>query len=387
LLCVQSGDCETAAADFALADGLLAADDRSGRYVLHAHRGYLALAQSQPARAIEELTQAADLRPDLFDAYTELAEAQVQGKDLDKAVESMDTAIRLKPGAASLYRTRARLQAQRGQLAAALADLDKAVRLTPAPGNAGGPPAPLLKRTMARDHRERAGLLYRLERYPDALLACGAALDCDGTDAAAHRLSGDILLKLKRWKEALQAFDRVPRAQRDPDYYAARARARTELQDFAGAVHEYTHLLEVRETADGFAHRGGAYLDAGAPLLALPDFLDAIRRGSPRGEEFARSTETALQKGPASPELSLRAAQVFAQVAGAVKARANRGHYQNRAVECLMLATAQLPPAEQSSFWTEKVWPERGKSFLPLKSNPAFAQLIEQFVDVRQNKK
>jgi tetratricopeptide (TPR) repeat protein/predicted Ser/Thr protein kinase len=386
-LCVQTGDFEAALADFTQAERLLAADDRSGWYVLHAHRGYLALAQSKPAQAIEELTQAVDLRPDLLDAYSDLAEAQVQSKDLDKAIENIDTAIRLKPGIANLYRTRARLQAQRGLLQPALRDLDDAIRLTPAPGKPGGPAAELLKRTLARDHRERAVLLYRLERYPDALAACRAALACDNTDAASHRLSGDVLMKLKRPAEALQAFDRVPRPQRDPDYYASRARARAALDDFPGAVSEYTILLEVRPNAEGFAQRAGAYLDAGAPLLALHDFLEAMQRGSPRGEDFARSTETALLKGPASWELSYHAARVFAQVAGHTRKPASRAHHEDRAVACLLAATLQLPALDQSAFWSQKVWPEKDKSFAPLRSNQAFAALIDQYVDLRKGKR
>jgi tetratricopeptide (TPR) repeat protein len=385
LLCVQTGDFETAAVDFRQADRLLATDDALGRCVLHAHRGYLALAQSDPARAIQELTKAVDLRPDLIDAYSDLAEAQVQIKDVEGAVENLDTAIKLKPGAAYLYRARARLLAQQRRPVAALRDLDRAIALTPEAAGPDSPAAQLLKRIQARDHRERAALLYRLERYPDALLACQEALRRDGTDAAAHRLRGDILLKLQRWEEALQALDRLPRALRDPDCYASRARARTELHDFPGAVSEYTHLLEVRPSAEGFALRGWAYLDAGAPMLALHDFLEAIRGGSTRSD-FGVGAEQALRKGPGSWELSYQAAQVFAQVAGGSRTRDDRNHYEARAVACLREATDQLPPLERKAFWTEKVWPEREKNLLPLKNNPAFALLLQEHVDRRQIK-
>jgi tetratricopeptide (TPR) repeat protein len=386
LLCVQTGEFESAAADFSHADRLLPADDSLGRCVLHAHRGYLALAQSDPAGAIGELTKAVDLRPDLIDAYSDLAEAQVRIKDLDAAVENLDTAIKLKPRAAYLYRARARLLVQQGRPVAALHDLDTAIGLTPEGGGPDGPAAEPLHRTKARDHRERAALLYRLERYPDALLACQEALKRNGTDMAAHRLLGDILLKMKRWEEALQALDRMPRAQRDPDCYASRARARTELRDFPGAVNEYTHLLEVRPNAEGYALRGWAYLDAGAPMLALHDFLEAIRGGSGRSD-FGVGAEQALRKGPGSWELSYLAAQVFAQVAGGCRTREDRNHYEARAVACLREATDQLPALEHKAFWTEKVWPEREKNFLPLKNNPAFVFLLNEHVDRRPNKK
>src|SRR5581483_4792752 len=101
LLCGQAGSFEAAAADFTRAE-TLPLDDTT-RYTLYIHRGLVALAQGEVARAVEDMRRAVRVKPDLYDAHRNLAVALAERQDLAGAVAALDEAIRLKPEMAELW--------------------------------------------------------------------------------------------------------------------------------------------------------------------------------------------------------------------------------------------------------------------------------------------
>src|SRR5207245_11633182 len=116
---------------------------------------------------IAHLQHPTQFKPHQFQAYADLAKAYQQDKQLDRAAEQLDTAIRLaetqeleRPVLAVLYQNRARLHLEREDLEAALRDFEQAGAAAPS----------------AEGHAERGRLLQRLKRYPDALAAFDAAL-------------------------------------------------------------------------------------------------------------------------------------------------------------------------------------------------------------------
>jgi tetratricopeptide (TPR) repeat protein len=398
----QLKDFAEARADFRRAEQLPL--DPWERYTLHNNRGYVALAQGDAAAAVGDLAEAVKLRPQLYNARLNLAEAYARSKELewaatawacsgatwaaaatwyariqelDRAVAEMGEALRLQPGRASLYRSRARLHFRREDRAAALHDLEEAIRLE----QAGTPSAALL----GRDHLERAQVLHQVGRNAEALAGCVAALCLLPNDPAVHRLHGEVLLRLHRHAEALAAFDRFLEHQGRPDvaFYRARARARVRVGDYRGVIEDYTEALKLdpqHPDADLYALRGWAYEVNDAVALARKDFERAlklnprhadaavglafvrVRQGDWRGVEDA---DKALLWGKREdPRLLYNAARVFALAAALldadpVAARVQwfaRARYQERALRLLREAVELLPDAaERRTFWREQV--------------------------------
>jgi tetratricopeptide (TPR) repeat protein len=401
----QGDDFAAAAADFAQAEKLLAPEDRPGHYVLFVNRGFVALRKHDPARAAADLEAAVQLCPELYPAYVNLAEALALQKDYAGAIGRLDRAVELarrghdeaasRPGRptmnapaarlASLYSTRARMHLKRQDDAAALHDLDLAIRWAPSASPA-----------QARDHHERALVLYRQGRYPQAVLACRAALAIHSDDPATHRLLGEAQLQLGCWEEALEALDRCLALQKshdDAEFFRKRARARSGLRDPRAAAMEYSRALLHADDAPTYAARGWAYLDAEAPRLALADFNDALRRdatladvyngrGLARirlGDHFgAAEAEKALQHAPDSWPIRAGAARVYARAAALLEATGPAGsrefrlHYEERGGACLREAF-ELHPQSGRLAWVEQVLHD--PAFVPLRRTAAFSRL------------
>jgi tetratricopeptide (TPR) repeat protein len=401
----QQGDFTAAADDFARADKLLPADDRSARYVLLVNRGFVALRRQDLAGAKSDLEEALRLRPDLYAAHVNLAEVCAQQHDYVRAVRHLDQAIvvakDLVAGSgrrmdsatrlATLYSTRARMHLERKEQISALADLDQAI----------GVAAPAaVPRSLARDHRERALVLSHLGRYPQALLACEAALAIRPDDPATHRLHGEVLLEVGCYEQALAAFDRsegIDRNKTDAELFRQRARARLGLQDAHGAVEEYTLALRRVADADTYAARGWVYLDAEAPRLALADFEEALRRDPQQGDFYTgrglarirlgdldgpADAEEALRHGSGSWRLSYNAARVFARAAFLVDTQRPAGsarlleRYRGRTITCLRDALEQCPEKERPLRVVQVL---RDPAFHFIRHSPAFTRLMREY--------
>ena len=140
---------------------------RYSAYALLVNRGAMLLQRHELPAAIADLQEAVRLKPTLFSAYTQLAEAFRQRGLLDQALDQLTRAIDLRPDReylASLYRTRAGVQLELKDRAAALRDLEEAILHEPSDGRKAG------------DHAKRGELLYWIGRYQEALDACDAAL-------------------------------------------------------------------------------------------------------------------------------------------------------------------------------------------------------------------
>jgi tetratricopeptide (TPR) repeat protein/predicted Ser/Thr protein kinase len=396
----QAGDFQAAADDFAAAERLK--PDDSALYVLYVNRGFAALRRKEPRQAVLDLEKAIGLRPQLYHAHVNLAEAHLLLRNPARALVSLNKAIALEPKLAALYRTRARARLQMHDREAALPDLDAAIRLTPSGAGTA--------RLLAGDHRERALALYHLRRYPQALLACTESLKLYDLNPVAHRLHGEILLRLDCFAEALAAFDRClelgaerPGERPGADFFLQRARAREGLRDPASTIEEYTSALrESPEDAATHVLRGWAYLrNDFSTALALRDFEEALRldpkqadaylgRGAARARmgryrEAAADAEEAVRRNPESHKAAYNAARVYAQVLGGLDGAGPPGYllsaetharYRQRAVDCLRRWVALRPREEQASFWKERV--EQDPAFRSLSRTREFARLAEE---------
>jgi tetratricopeptide (TPR) repeat protein len=371
-----------AEADLARADRLL--PDPAARYVIHVQRGLLALARQQGRRAVAELQRAVLTLPRGYHAHVNLAQAYWRRGQRERALAALDHAVDLQPELPELYRTRAAMQQKRGDGPSALRDLGRAIALEP-----GRRPSPAL----VGDHRERARILSALNRYPEALAACGEALALAPDDPGALRLRAEALLELGRYREALAAFDRFlakgsNTSTSQVEAYLGRAKARLGAGDPAGVLEDYTLALAVRRDPSVLAARGWVYLATGSSRAAQRDFDEAVKRrpnssdalagralarvGSGEVKAALADAEEALRRGPRSSRLLYHVARAYACAGPA---------YRTRALALLRDAVLHLPPHKRGGFWRDQV--RRDGAFRPLASLPGFERLDRQFSERR----
>jgi tetratricopeptide (TPR) repeat protein len=339
----QLRDFDAAEADFRRVCDL--GPDEDARYALFVNRGAIRLVQGRLDEASADLERAIAMKPDRYRAYVNLAQlCEKQGRR-GEAAERLDQAIRLGPPDLVL----ADLQADRAHLLLLTGRLREAVRAS------------------------------------DALLAAHP----DATDALGVR--GQALLELGEFAASARSFTQYLERGGAPmaDIYRGRGQARMKLGEYPGAVDDYTRALELKSDREIRMHRGWAYFFTESPKLALRDFEESLRldpsgiealigRGLARvalgqDREAIADAEEALRRPPASPEMILNIACIFARAAGR---QDPAGHYRRQAVEALRQALDKLPVDERPPFWRDKVLTD---SYLdPLRRSPEFLQLGRQ---------
>ena len=213
--------------------------DDEGRYNLLVNRGVLRIRQKRLPEAVADLQKAIRLKPDLYQAYANLAEAYQGQNDAASGVAQLGEAIRRNPMVVVLYRNRAHLQMQRKDLAAALRDLHKAIALEEERQRAAKgkdpdwQPDALERQQPAQDHAECGLILSHQKHHADALQACETALIFTGT-CPLPIACATALLELKRYPEAVLAFDDYLKlGQPARDVYELRGQAKFKLQKYS----------------------------------------------------------------------------------------------------------------------------------------------------------
>jgi tetratricopeptide (TPR) repeat protein len=370
--------------------------DPAAEYVLRVNRGVLDLSRGNAGAAVQELRAAVELDPSRYHAYLGLSEAYAKTGEPRHALECLARAIEHDNRQPRLYRARAELLRAAGQHDAALADLDAAIRCRAA----GASPE-----DRAADQLEKARTLFDMGRYDRALAACEEARKLRSADPQVHRLLGLTLFKLKKYADALAAFDRCPSSGKEADaaIVQARVQARIELGQLDALVDEYSRALAVTPRADLYAARGWARVvngatrqareDFEAALAMRPDYPDAriglgfvkAARDDYRGA--IQDTEAALaleqKKYPFSARLLCKAAGAFAQSAAALDRAAGpdsqrermflRGICVRRALALLSRSLQGTAPDERVSHWQENILSNDALS--PLFREPGFQDL------------
>jgi tetratricopeptide (TPR) repeat protein len=410
---------DAAEADFAEAEKLeKARPDQLARYSLIINRGFVCVlqgqrhekrakelqekgkqdqaaaafkqAETQYTGAAAQFTRAADLRPDSYQAYANLADVYQkqaalradpgqEGPDqLKKALHIFNQAIAKYPEPnpagmrAGLYRTRARLHTKLKQHAAALADLAEAIRLGAAAGD---------KKNVAGDLIEKGWLHYKREEFRKALQALDRALLIDPGQVLAHRWRGEVLLAERNYPEAEAAFDVYLGKGGRPlkVLYLARGVARERQKKFGDALRDYSHALDLdrlnhlnepgwKPDPELLRHRGWVYLFFNLPELARVDFEKALKvnpkdadtlngRGfvlarQGKEQEALKDAEQALKLGTPSTELYYKAARTMAVVAAKSKNPLGKQTLalQAKAVGLLRKALELTPAEKQAQF-------------------------------------
>jgi serine/threonine protein kinase/Tfp pilus assembly protein PilF len=359
------GEDEAALDDFTRA--LEQAPEPLARAIILTNRGALWVRRKDWDRAVADLRRATELQPDAAEAYANLAQAYRGRHDGPAALAALDQALARRPGDARLYHTRAVLHLEHGDREAARLDFEQAIARRPA----GGPPE-----RPAGDWTALAHLQHQAGEYQAVLASCDAALRAVPDYAPAYRQQAETLLALKRYTEAGEVLDRyLQGGEPGPEAYQVRGLIHVGLHQYPQAVEAYTRALGLRRDAPTLADRGWARLKLNAVPEALADFQAALDldRGNTdallgRGQAEARlgrfaaasaSAEEALRGDRPDPPLLVKAAGVYAQAVGRLRAEPGASatvyHYQGRAVSLLRAALDQVPTARRKAFWTAHV--------------------------------
>jgi len=372
--------------------------DGKFRHALLANRGLLRFQSRRTADAISDLKEAIALDPRQHIAYVTLAQVYRHQRKLEAALEELGRAIALKPNSPALHRTRAlwiledeRLSAEGRR--AALDDLDEVIRL----GSSGGA-------ELAKDLATKARVLLLGNQYPQALLACDAALKVNPDDHDAHHWRAVALIELQRYAEAIDSCDRYLKVgDSSTDLLELRGLAKAKRNDFSGAIDDYTLALSRRPgSVTLHARRGWAYLVSGAASLARGDFDAAIRldpgcsdayggRGAAmvalgRAKEGAADAEESLRLADREPRLIYNAARVLAQAAQCAKrersmaTRADLGlvrNYQDRALQLLGMSLQSTPPEQRAAFCRDVI--NTDLALAQIRTLPGFSRLVSHY--------
>jgi tetratricopeptide (TPR) repeat protein len=372
------------------------------RYAIYVNRGVMRIRRGRQdalQNGMADLQQAVASRPDQHQAYVNMAQAYLAGKELDKAIAQIDRAIPLAPAPDVLYRIRAQMHVALHNSPAALGDLRKAIEvgrshktmtisaasvaslLASATGQgpllAASVLIPGRANQLAEDHFERGRILHLGKNFSEAVSAYEEVLRIRPEHAEAYRLRGKALLELHRYQDAIDSFDQfVARGMPDVATYLARAWAKTRVGQHASAIEDYTLALKIKPGSDTYTYRGSLHLLCDAPKLAQADFGEAIHLNPKNAEAFnglgyarvvqgqyregVRDANKALELGPESTRLLYNAARTFAQAVSRTDADAARRSrqnletrygYQARALDLIRRALQLHPVMQRSQFW------------------------------------
>ncbi|HEX8174225.1 MAG TPA: tetratricopeptide repeat protein [Pyrinomonadaceae bacterium] len=187
-------------------------------------------------------------------AYVQKGKTLLSNGNVEAAIASYDKAIELNPALAVAYLQRGYARRQQGSLDKAIADYEKATELDP--------------RTTANNWQVAEAFTNRGLRRKDRF----------NVDAAIS----DYNQAIRFYPDALQA-------------YLERGQARILLDDFAGAIDDFTHVIEKEKRDQG--RRGLAYADRSLAKLFLGKEEEAKRdfeEGRRLGIENKIDTESHL---------------------------------------------------------------------------------------------
>jgi len=371
---------EEAEADFQEAlTRLERSPDDQLQYELLVNRAYFRVQRGRLDQAVADYQAAIQLKNDLFLAHADLALVYQKQDKPAEAIEQLTRAIALKRDGAALYRGRAGLLehlsgSTPAKRAAARSDLQMAIRYEQ-PDN----------QVLAQDHTNLGKLLYLDGRLDEALAESKRALEVVPNYDDAHVLRIQVLLKLRRFDEAIRSCDVVlATGKKSAFLYQLRAEANAAHNNYPEAIRDYSRALDLHHDDSGLLiRRGWAYLVFDSPRLALGDFNAAIKLDPAGGDAYnGRGTaqvrmgdhraavadaREALRRAKANPRITYNAARIYALAASSVaaevgekgrQARLLLSQYQETALQLIREAVEREAPDKREALWRDTIQPD-----------------------------
>ena len=245
---------------------------QADRASAHANRGVALLEQYRFADAVEAFEAFVQLVPEDASGHINLGIAYFNERDFDRARASFERAFELAPDDAYVHYNLGLVHKLQGDTELALEAFERVARIDPLD---------------SMTHYYLGTLYAALRRLEDAEASFRHTIELQPTNESAHFSLGNVLIRQGRRDEGraeLMAFQELKR--NFPGGGASAGLQYTELGKYAEAVERATEPLQplsperTTETATGVSfveasEESGLGLPALAPLLALPDRIDA----------------------------------------------------------------------------------------------------------------
>jgi tetratricopeptide (TPR) repeat protein len=208
--------------------------------------------------AITNFSQTIQLKLHDSKAYHQRGLAYYQLGNFSEAVEDYTEAIRINPDIAVVYKNRAEACSQIGDHQGAIEDYTQAIKINPD----------------YADPTKNQGIARYFIPYQQRF---SSAIKINPQDAVAYQNRGHARAELEDYQGAIADYTEAIRI--NPHYldaYYQRGHARYDLGDYEGAIEDYTQTIQINPNyAPAYYHRGDVYSQLGDQQLAIDDFRKA----------------------------------------------------------------------------------------------------------------
>lgn len=226
---ITLGACHSGAGNYAFAESLFLAyiNDETVAHRVHFELGLLYKKWHRLDKALEHLLTAAECAPPRAELYTETGQVLFELERFDEAAREFQSAIMLNPTDSFSLNCLAVTQSMRGNFDEAMVSFQTAIQVDPENAelrnNLGLNYSHQKKFAQAADcfreavrlnenelmyHLRLARVLAVRNDYAEAFSAVSRCLDKDPAHVEALVLSGDILVRLRRFEDAIDHYDR-----------------------------------------------------------------------------------------------------------------------------------------------------------------------------------
>ncbi|MDJ0693986.1 tetratricopeptide repeat protein [Mastigocoleus sp. MO_188.B34] len=226
-------------------------------------------------RAMENYTQALQIKPNETEIYYKRGFAKYQLGDYQGAIEDCTWVVTNHPNYVKAYNYLGDARYQLGDYEGAIADYSEVIRLNPFDANA---------------YRNRADARYNLGDKQGAIEDYVCAIDINPVRNAQgdRNARGDrnysyenltqVPNHLENHLEISQAKEIIKGINpEDVPAYKNRGNNRYDLGDYRGAILDYTRIIDIDPDPKIYVKRGDAYYDFGDKEAAIADYTEAIK--------------------------------------------------------------------------------------------------------------
>jgi protein O-mannosyl-transferase len=208
------------------------------------NRGYYFIETGRYREALADFDQAIAMNPRVARVWVNKGNVLAAENQNDSAYVCFERAIALKPDYPEALNNRGGIRARRGDLAGALEDFSRAITLTP---------------TFRDPYGNRAYVYYQMGEYEKAIADRRRAIDLDPKSPTNYLQFGSIgsaLQQLKRWPEAIAAYDQAilltPAGEQERlgSYYLRRSQCWWGLHDGARALADAREAVRLGTKVD-----------------------------------------------------------------------------------------------------------------------------------------
>ncbi|KST65182.1 tetratricopeptide repeat protein [Mastigocoleus testarum] len=238
---------------------------RSGTelYSFYVKLGDRFLEKTEYERAMENYTQALQIKPNETEIYYKRGFAKYQLGNYQGAIEDCTWVITNHPNYVKAYNYLGDARYQLGDYEGAIADYSEVIRLNPFDANA---------------YINRADARYNLGDKQGAIEDYVHAIDINPDRNYSYENLTQVPnnpenhLEISQAKEIIQGIN-----PEDVDAYKNRGNNRYDLGDYRGAILDYTRIIELDPDPEIYVKRGDAYYDFGDKKAAIADYTEAIQ--------------------------------------------------------------------------------------------------------------